>query len=657
MKGFYTLLLSFFCGTTVCLAQPSIASFAPASGPIGTLVTISGTNFDTTPTNNIVFFGATQATVSTATIDEITVTVPLGATYMPITIVVNGLLAWSSAPFVVTFGAVGIDTNSFDAKVDLTTGDSPFSIGDLDGDGKSDLVVTNKNSHTVSVFRNTNTSTGTISYAPKVDYTTGTLSFPRSVSIGDLDGDGKADLVVVNIGTLSVFRNISTNPGIISYNPKLDFAIRGTRLSSSLVSIGDLDGDGKADLAVVNSDMVSIFRNTSTSGGNISYATKVDYPTGSGPNSVAIGDLDGDGKSDLVVVNVFDNTVSVYRNTSTSTGTISFAAKVDYTTGSLPVAVSIGDLDGDGMPDLAVANDFHSISLFRNTSTGVGTISYDSKVDYPTGFNPSSLALGDLDGDGKVDLAITNFHSNTVSVFRNNNTSIGIISFASKVDFPTGIGSFPRSVSIGDLDDDGKVDLAVANGSNTNFMASSVSLLRNITIPRSAETDIIAFSFSEQTYDAILDDIAHTVNVEVDFGTDLTDLVSIFSLSPGAIAEVNDILQASGVTANDFTIQVTYSVIAENGITKQDWVITVASIVLGIKKTSKQVQIFPNPTSNRINIITEDFVFVSLIQTSGREILRSFKKQLELTEVPPGFYILIVHGNSKKPAVYRIIKK
>jgi 6-phosphogluconolactonase (cycloisomerase 2 family) len=470
------LIVGFLLIATIAISQPTITSFTPASGPVGTSVTITGTNFSTTAANNIVFFGATRATVTAATAAQLTVTVPVGATYAPITVLnaATALLAYAKSNFTPTFSPNkgSITSADFSAKVDFTTGGEPLSVvmGDLDGDGKADLVLVNSNGSTVSVFRNTSSS-GTVSYATKVDFTTGLN--PYSVAIGDLDGDGKADLAVANLNsnTVSVFRNTSSS-GTISYATKVDFATGTTPIA---VAIGDLDGDGKADLAVANrsSNTVSVFRNTSSSGSitSSSFAAKVDFTTGISPIYVAIGDLDGDGKADLATANVDVNTISIFRNTGSS-GTISYAAKVDFVTGEGPSSVSIGDLDGDGKADLVTANQTSStISVFRNTGSS-GTISYATKVDLVTGSVPrSTVAIGDLDGDGKADLATANQNSNTVSVFRNTGSS-GTISYATKVDLTT--GTAPYNAAIGDLDGDGKADIAV-----TNVSSNTVSVIRN----------------------------------------------------------------------------------------------------------------------------------------------------------------------------------
>ena len=486
-------LFCFFGISTNLLAQPTITSFSPTSAKPGDVVTITGTNFNTTTTNNIVFFGATQATVTAATATSLTVTVPTGATFDYITELntISGLACASNSKFTPVFSPnkSSIGTNDFSTKVDFTTGTLPFSvaIGDLDGDGKPDLAVANRFSNTVSIYRNTssNGSISSSSFAAKVDFTTG--SFPNSVAIGDIDGDGKPDLVVANSlsNAVSVFRNMSSSGSITSssFSAKVDFTT-GTLPFS--VAIGDIDGDGKPDLAVanVNSNNVSAFRNTSSSG-SISFAAKVDFYTGPGstPYSVAIGDIDGDGKLDLAVANYANSTVSIFPNESSSGNIISnFGSRVDFTTGLSPVSVAIGDLDGDGKLDLAVANaDDNTVSLLRNTSSGsISSGSFAAKVDFAIGSGsiPFSVSIGDINGDGKPDLAVANNGTNTVSVFRNMSSSgsIGSGSFAAKVDFAT--GSAPISVAIGDLDGDGKPDLVAANNSS-----NSVSVLRNTYIP------------------------------------------------------------------------------------------------------------------------------------------------------------------------------
>ncbi len=445
---------------------PIITTFSPAGGPVGISVTITGTGFDATTTNNVVFFGATKAVVTAASPTSLTVTVTTGATYQYISVtnLANNLTAYSAKPFVVTLAG----TIAFDAKQEQTTGTTPksVSIGDIDGDGKPDLAVANSGSNTVSVLRNTSTS-GTVSFAAKIDFTTG--SSPVSVSIGDIDGDGKPDLVVANSvdNSVSVLRNTSTS-GTVSFASKVDFT---TGSGPTSVGIGDIDGDGKPDLAVTNganggNNSVSVLRSTSTTGA-ISFASKVDFFAASNPTSVAIGDIDGNGKVDLAITQGDGGDIAVLRNTSTS-GTISFATRVVLGGGPGNYSVSIGDIDGDGKPDLAIANLLFAgggVSLFRNTSSS-GTISFAGRVDFVSGKFPKSINMGDIDGDGKPDLAVANSTTNTVSLFRNTST-IGTVSLAGKVDFTT--GTAPWSVSIGDIDGDEKPDLVVANSTDNNI--------------------------------------------------------------------------------------------------------------------------------------------------------------------------------------------
>ncbi len=471
-------------------AQPIINSFTPASASVGTTVIITGTGFNSIPTNNIVIFGATKAIVTAANSNSLTVTVPASASFGPITVLntTSGLAACSTQFFTPTFtpNTFNITSSDLEAKVDFNTGINPYAvaIADLNGDGKPDLVVANYASNSISVFQNTSIigSITPSSFAAKVDFNTALN--PSAIAIADIDGDGKPDLVVTNYNsnTVSVFRNLSNSGNInsSSFDIKVDFTT-GTNPSS--IAITDLNGDGKPDLVVANynDNTISVLQNTSSIGSidNGSFAGKIDLNSGLLPYSVAIADIDGDGKPDLIVANGRSNTIAVFRNAGIS-GSItssSFNAKVDFATSQLPYSVAIGDVDGDGKLDLAVANESNNtVSVFRNTSS-IGNISSNSfaaKVDLMSDYLPFSVAIADIDGDGKPDIVVANEDSANVTVFRNQSISGDITptSFAKKVAFKSGNG--PYSVAIADIDGDGKPDLVVVN-----YSSNTVSVLHN----------------------------------------------------------------------------------------------------------------------------------------------------------------------------------
>ncbi len=480
MKKIYFIALFAFVGfINIAISQPIITSFAPMSGPVGTSVTITGSNFNATPANNIVFFGATQAVVSAASISSLTLTVPVGATYQFISVIdiSTNLIGYSPKPFLVTFPCGGaINTSSFAPQLTFSTGalSAPYgvAIGDLDGDGKSELALADYASGgagtKVSVFLNTSTS-GSVSFAPKVDFTVG--SGVIDLKMGDINGDGKLDLATVNYGsgTISILKNTSSI-GAISFATKVDF-VTGT--SPRSISLADFDGDGKLDMTVANSSASSIstFKNTGTIV-TISFAAKVDLSCGFSPQCVSTGDVDDDGKIDIAVANYNSNTISLYRNIST-VGTVTFSPNIDFATGANPRNVALGDLDGDGLLDLAVANNgANTLSLLRNTGTP-GTISFAPKVDFATATGPFCVSINDIDGDGFPDVSLACTGSTVVSVLKNAST-IGTFNFQPKDDFSA--GPVPAYLVTGDLDGDGSPDLATADQTS----AGAVSVLRNL---------------------------------------------------------------------------------------------------------------------------------------------------------------------------------
>lgn len=474
LKNSYLLLFVFFLFTGKLLAQPTISSFSPSSGAVGTTVTITGTNFSSVPANNIVYFGAVKAAVSSAASGSITVTVPAGATYQPITVTVNNGTAWSNKPFIVTFtgGGNGFTAASFGGGADSLTGDTPYdmAVADLNDDGKPDIATVNYLDKTFSVLKNTGTP-GQVSFDGKLDYAAGNAPF--GIAAGDVDGDGKPDIAITNYldSSVSVYKNTSSG-GIISFAPAL---VVSTGPTPERVVIYDLDGDGRAELATANrlNNTVSLLRNTSTAG-NISFAAKTDVMVNLAPAYLAVGDLNQDGKPDIAVACQYSLGIRIMKNES-STGSLAFSLGYTETTGSEPTGVAIGDLDGDGKPDLAVSNSMSSpntisytFSVLRNTSSG-GSVSFATHIDYSTTSGPQHLAISDLDGDGKADVAVSLFLG-YYSIFKNNSSS-GTISFAAGVQ---GSKINPFHIAGCDFDLDGKTDIAA-----TNLTTNRVVVLRN----------------------------------------------------------------------------------------------------------------------------------------------------------------------------------
>ncbi|MEU2154747.1 FG-GAP-like repeat-containing protein [Streptomyces sp. NPDC019396] len=193
----------------------------------------------------------------------------------------------------------------------------------------------------------------------------------------------------------------------------------------------------------------------------VSFAPAVDYGVGTSPASVAVGDLDGDGDQDLAVANSTDNNVSVLLNAGNGT----FAPQVTYGVGASPASVAVGDLDGDGDQDLAVANSIdNNVSVLLNAGDGT----FAPQVTYGVGANPNSVVVADFDGDGDQDLATADALGNTVTVLLN----AGDGTFGPGTTY--GVGLVPFTVVAADLDGDGDQDLATAD-----TLGNTVSVLLN----------------------------------------------------------------------------------------------------------------------------------------------------------------------------------
>ncbi|MBC7387837.1 MAG: VCBS repeat-containing protein [Opitutaceae bacterium] len=436
-SGSYSVSILF---STCTPFPPIITSFTPASGTIGSSVTITGSGYSTTPANNIVTFQGIKATVTAATATSLTVTVPAGASFGPISLKVNNLTATSSKSF---DAANACSNSSFAAAISNPLGTSPISVslGDFNGDGKQDLVTANNSSNNVSV----ELGTGAGTFQASTTYMVG--AYPISVSVGDFNGDGKQDLATANYNSNNVSVLLGIGNG--TFQAQTTYAVGFLPYS---VKVADFNNDGNQDLATANanSNNVSILLGT----GSGTFLAQTKFAVGTYPISVVIGDFNVDGKQDLATTNATSNNISVLLGTGTGT----FLAQTTYVAGTLPSSVSVGDLNGDGKQDLAIAN---ATSNNLSVLLGTGTGTFQAQTTYAVGTYPLSVFVGDFNGDGKQDLATANYNSNNVSVLLGNGNGI----FLAQTTYA--VGSLPYSISVGDFNGDGNHDLVTANvGSN-----------------------------------------------------------------------------------------------------------------------------------------------------------------------------------------------
>jgi hypothetical protein len=341
-------------------------------------------------------------------------------------------------------------------------GPSPESVvaADFDGDFDQDLAVANRAaSGRLTILRNG----GTGNFAEPGSSPEATPPFPFPAVAADLDGDSDKDLVVASIITddVTVLRNVGSGNFT---QPASSPEAAGN--SPASVAAADLDGDTDRDLAVANtlSDDVTILRNTGT--GDLAEPGSSPEAAGDGPTSVASADLDGDSDQDLAVVNNGSGNVTILRNDGS--GNVAEPASSPEAAGNSPTSVAVGDLDGDGDPDLAVANSSSdNVTILRNT--GAGDFVQPASSPEAGDDGPVSIVAADLDGDGDRDLAAANFFGG-VTILRNN----GAANFAKPASSPEPTGANPRALTAADLDDDGDNDLAV-----TNQLGANVTILRN----------------------------------------------------------------------------------------------------------------------------------------------------------------------------------
>jgi hypothetical protein len=494
-------------------AQTSIANFIPSSGTVGSSISINGSGFDLTPSNNLVLFGNVSATVNSSAPNMLDVTVPHGISgEAKITVInlVTGYQFTSTNSFITTFNH-GIATtatasNQFVSQASSASGPnlsgesvSNYSgekmlVGDFDGDGKNDFAnMGTSASNSISIFRNTIASSGTaissstFSTASVISLDANTVTTAGEAY--DLDNDGKLDILLGRTNGFTVLLNTSTGPGNISFS-KTTYSPVGTYASARVVAF-DIDNDGDKDIIAINSNgtTLSIYQNSSTIGTLIisSIPSNISLPKACA--DLNYSDMDGDGDIEPVVLSNSSSGSALgvedlfyFENTNSTSGVISVSSTATTISNSIPsgnysitakMAIEDFDLDGDFDVVTVTKGGFTQPSLVQiHRNNGSGSFTTFSIANFYTSYNITfKIRIADINGDGKRDIVFLKGNAGSyVSAIMNSYTSgtLGAGDFSNHSNIS--VSSF-NSVGFGiaDFNQDGKPDIVSNEYYNANM--------------------------------------------------------------------------------------------------------------------------------------------------------------------------------------------
>lgn len=340
----------------------------------------------------------------------------------------------------------------FAAKTYYQAGYYGATIKDVNDDGIPDIITANYSN--VSVLAGKGDGT----FAPKKDYPVANQS--QSVAVGDVNGDGKNDIV-----TASPFGGTNPSSGRVSvllgdgsgnFGSQTNYAVGD---GAAFVAVGDINKDGKNDIVTANTSSNSISVLLSNSSGSFS---RTDIPLNSRPEAIILKDLNKDGNLDIISASPYSTN---YSNGNLSVllgnGNGTFAAQTNYTAGSRPGGVAVGDINKDGRNDIVTASSGSGNGSVASVLLGNSNGSFAAATDYPLRSNiyPESIAMGDLDLDGDLDVIVSGGGYGSESIMLNNGSGM----LSSPTDNRSFYSNYQSSVALEDLDLDGDLDMVLVS--------------------------------------------------------------------------------------------------------------------------------------------------------------------------------------------------
>ena len=352
-------------------------------------------------------------------------------------------------------------------ETDLRTfpvGGAPGSvmIADFNNDRKSDVAVANEQSGDVTILLGD--GQGNFTQAMGSPFPAGRN--PNDIAVGDFNRDDKLDLAFANHEEKHLTVLLGDGKGGFVSAPKSPLSVE-VKPHTHGVAAGDFDGDGNSDLVTDSwgTDQVEVLLGD----GQGNFKTPGTFvPVGKHPyQRVRSADVNGDGKADIITTNLEGDNVTVLL--AGGKGGFNPATGSPFQCGDSPFNLAVGDVNADGKPDLAIVNSPGSTSDRRGKEgltvllgDGAGGFKTMAGSPFATGRNPNLAAIGDVNGDGVNDIAVSSPDGNNVTLFLMSSKSAVASSSA------IAVGGKPKGLAIRDLNADGKADVVISNnGDNT----------------------------------------------------------------------------------------------------------------------------------------------------------------------------------------------